>query len=98
MSTNIKKVIKKVTIPTGSISKSDRNLEDNEKPENDNESDTGSDTNKNSTLINISHDKNEIQYIYHISDVHIRNTQRHAEYKDIFYQVYEKLKKKHQFK
>jgi DNA repair exonuclease SbcCD ATPase subunit len=36
--------------------------------------------------------KTEIKYIYHISDIHIRNTQRHAEYKEVFERTYQKLK------
>lgn len=36
--------------------------------------------------------KTEIKYIYHLSDIHIRNTQRHVEYGEIFVKVYQKLK------
>jgi DNA repair exonuclease SbcCD ATPase subunit len=36
--------------------------------------------------------KTEIRYIYHISDIHIRNTQRHDEYKEIFIKTYQMLK------
>lgn len=35
--------------------------------------------------------KTEIRYVYHISDIHIRNTSRHDEYKDVFRRVYKKL-------
>lgn len=30
----------------------------------------------------------EIRYIYHLSDIHIRNNQRHEEYKEVFEKVY----------
>lgn len=36
--------------------------------------------------------KTEIRYVYHISDIHIRNTQRHIEYKEVFERTYKKLK------
>ena len=36
--------------------------------------------------------KTEIKYVYHISDVHIRNTQRHDEYKEVFAKTHKKLK------
>lgn len=36
--------------------------------------------------------KTEVRYIYHMSDIHIRNTQRHTEYKEVFQRVYNKLK------
>lgn len=36
--------------------------------------------------------KTEIRYIYHLSDIHIRNTQRHIEYNQVFEQLYIKLK------
>ena len=51
-----------------------------------------SETNKNSTLIKLINDENiEIRYIYHISDIHIRNTQRHTEYKEVFEKTYKEL-------
>ncbi len=34
----------------------------------------------------------EIRYVYHLSDVHIRNTQRHVEYKEVFKRTYQKIK------
>ena len=34
----------------------------------------------------------EIKYIHHISDVHIRNLKRHAEYEQVFEKLYEKIK------
>ena len=37
-------------------------------------------------------EKTEIRHIYHISDIHIRNTQRHIEYKEVFERTYQKLK------
>ncbi len=36
--------------------------------------------------------KTEIKHAYHISDIHIRNTQRHSEYKEVFERTYQKLK------
>ena len=40
----------------------------------------------------INSNKIEIKYIYHLSDIHIRNTQRHDEYKEIFERTYQKIK------
>lgn len=38
--------------------------------------------------------KTEIEYVYHISDVHIRNnTDRHKEYKEVFERLYTMLNK-----
>ena len=34
----------------------------------------------------------KIKYIHHISDVHIRNLKRHAEYEQVFEKLYEKIK------
>ena len=34
----------------------------------------------------------EIKYIHHISDVHIRNLKRHAEYEQVFEKLYDKIK------
>ena len=34
----------------------------------------------------------KIKYIHHISDVHIRNLKRHAEYEQVFERLYEKIK------
>ena len=34
----------------------------------------------------------KIKYIHHISDVHIRNLKRHAEYEQVFDKLYEKIK------
>lgn len=36
--------------------------------------------------------KTEIKYVYHMSDIHIRNTQRHTEYNSVFERVYSKLR------
>lgn len=35
----------------------------------------------------------EIQYVYHLSDIHIRNIQRHDEYKNVFKNMYNIIKK-----
>jgi DNA repair exonuclease SbcCD ATPase subunit/DNA repair exonuclease SbcCD nuclease subunit len=50
--------------------------------------------NKSVTFIKLKDDeKTEIQYVYHISDVHIRtNTKRHGEYREVFERTYSKLK------
>lgn len=37
--------------------------------------------------------KTEIRYVYHMSDIHIRNTQRHIEYAEVFERTYQRLKK-----
>ena len=37
-------------------------------------------------------DTTEIRYVYHISDIHIRNTQRHEEYNEIFEKLYKMIK------
>ena len=45
------------------------------------------------TFIKLKDDgKTEIRYIYHLSDIHIRNTQRHIEYKEVFERTYKKIK------
>ena len=45
------------------------------------------------TFIKLEDDgETEITQIYHISDIHIRNTQRHIEYKDVFERTYHELK------
>jgi DNA repair exonuclease SbcCD ATPase subunit/predicted phosphodiesterase len=45
------------------------------------------------TFIKLKDDtKTEVRYVYHISDIHIRNTQRHIEYKEVFERTYQKLK------
>lgn len=36
--------------------------------------------------------KTEIEYVYHLLDIHIINTQRHQEYKEVFERTYEELK------
>ena len=48
----------------------------------------------NFSLIRLQDDKtNEIRYIYHISDIHIRNNnKRHDEYKEVFERLYLKIK------
>lgn len=38
-------------------------------------------------------DQTEIEHVYHLSDIHIRNTQRHQEYKEVFERTYAELKK-----
>lgn len=49
--------------------------------------------NKSFTFIKLKDDgKTEIRYVYHISDIHIRNTQRHIEYKEVFDRTYQKIK------
>lgn len=35
--------------------------------------------------------KRKIKYIYHMSDIHIRNTQRHQEYLEVFSRLYDEL-------
>lgn len=35
----------------------------------------------------------EIEYVYHLSDIHIRNAQQHREYKEVFERTYKELKK-----
>lgn len=35
--------------------------------------------------------KTQIKYIYHMSDIHIRNTQRHVEYNEVFKRTYKKI-------
>ena len=45
------------------------------------------------TLTTLFDDKvTEIRYVYHLSDIHIRNTQRHTEYNAVFDRTYEKIK------
>ena len=34
----------------------------------------------------------KLKYIHHISDVHIRNLKRHAEYEQVFEKLYKKIK------
>lgn len=46
-------------------------------------------------LINMSTKTNEIRYIYHLSDIHIRNnTERQKEYRKVFERTYEELRNK----
>lgn len=40
--------------------------------------------------------KTEIRYVYHMSDIHIRNLARHDEYNMVFNEVYKKIKKNSQ--
>lgn len=55
-------------------------------------SDTSDDT-KSITFIKLKDDaKTEIRYVYHLSDIHIRNTQRHGEYREVFERTYQKLR------
>jgi len=52
-----------------------------------------SESNQSITFIKLKdNNKTEIRYVYHISDIHIRNTQRHNEYKEVFEKTYQKLK------
>ena len=52
-----------------------------------------SETNKTNTFIKLENNADiEIRYVYHISDIHIRNTQRHAEYKEVFEKTFKELK------
>ena len=44
------------------------------------------------TQIIIDDNITEIQYIYHLSDIHIRNNERHTEYLEVFNLTYETLK------
>jgi len=60
-------------------------------PKNISESSETSDTKATFTKL-IDDGKSEIRYIYHISDIHIRNTQRHDEYRNVFGRLYAKLK------
>src|SRR4051794_39088254 len=54
---------------------------------------TESTDNKSTSFIKLKDDgKTEIAYVYHISDIHIRNTQRHTEYKEVFERTYQKLR------
>ena len=41
----------------------------------------------------IKNDGKEIHYLFHVSDIHIRNTQRHEEYEAVFQLLYRKLRK-----
>jgi len=50
-------------------------------------------TERNNELVTLYNDDTEIRYVYHISDIHIRNTQRHNEYKEVFKRTYEKIRK-----
>lgn len=40
----------------------------------------------------VNDDKTEIKYVYHLSDIHIRNIKRHEEYLEVFEKTYEKIK------
>ncbi|AGC02121.1 putative DNA repair protein [Acanthamoeba polyphaga moumouvirus] len=58
-----------------------------------NSSELSESSDKSITYIKLEDDgKKEIEYVYHISDIHIRNTQRHQEYRDVFERTYCKLK------
>jgi len=60
---------------------------------NDSSSNDSISSDKSITFIKLEDDgKTEIKYVYHISDIHIRNTQRHTEYQEIFNRVYQKLR------
>lgn len=63
------------------------------------ESESGSETETESTVssddflamthLNSHSVKGEIRYVYHVSDIHIRNTQRHEEYREVFAKLYQ---------
>jgi len=36
--------------------------------------------------------ESEIKYVYHLSDIHIRNNQRHLEYNEVFERTYKKIR------
>src|SRR5579872_1671903 len=56
---------------------------------------TLSETNKSHNFIKLYEDPDiEIAYVFHLSDIHIRNTYRHEEYKEVFEKVYKKIKNK----
>jgi len=42
-------------------------------------------------FIQIKNTKTEIKYVYHLSDIHIRNIQRHNEYREVFSRTYTKI-------
>ncbi|AGF85137.1 DNA repair protein [Moumouvirus goulette] len=73
------------------IIESDTNSETSSEKSNNSELSESSD--KSITYIKLEDDgKKEIENVYHISDIHIRNTQRHQEYRDVFEKTYCKLK------
>ena len=48
--------------------------------------------NKNLSLITLKSDPQiTIRYVYHLSDIHIRNNQRHTEYKEVFERTYKTI-------
>lgn len=49
-------------------------------------------SNNNHKLTTLLDHDNEIKYVYHLSDIHIRNTERYIEYKEVFEKTYNKLK------
>ena len=63
--------------------------------ESNSESNSGSSSSKNTaiTFIKLQYSPTtEIRYVYHLSDIHIRNNdQRYAEYKDVFEKTYAKI-------
>lgn len=72
--------------------KSDTNSETNSEAKSETNSEAKSDD-KSLTFIKLKDDsKTEIKYVYHISDIHIRNTQRHKEYQAVFDRLCEKIR------
>ncbi|BCS83355.1 putative DNA repair protein [Cotonvirus japonicus] len=60
---------------------------------NKSQSETSVSSDKSITYIKLVDDnKTEVNCIYHLSDIHIRNTQRHVEYKEVFNRTYKKIK------
>uniref|UniRef100_A0A6C0CAV2 Calcineurin-like phosphoesterase domain-containing protein n=1 Tax=viral metagenome TaxID=1070528 RepID=A0A6C0CAV2_9ZZZZ len=54
---------------------------------------TESDNAETITFIKLYDDhESEIKYVYHLSDIHIRNNQRHAEYNEVFERTYKKIR------
>ena len=49
-------------------------------------------TNHTHNFIKLYDGGNEIDYVFHMSDIHIRNTHRHEEYREVFEKVYKKIK------
>jgi len=45
-------------------------------------------------IIKITNSMNRLKTIYHIADIHIRNVKRHGEYRQVFYKMFEEIKKR----
>ena len=54
------------------------------------DSETSSENNQLS-FIKLSDTNTEIKYVYHLSDIHVRNIQRHVEYNEVFSRTYRKI-------